>query len=273
MRLGRQIVLGGSLLVGACAPESAEVQATTRSGAEVRAAAPAAKVPAKMDAQRLVHLEARYGSPSALWGEATYKVKRLNGERLREMEVEVENAQPGTRYDLSLDGFELGAMIVNLKGEAEYEVSEEDEQLFPVGFPEPKAGSVFRVGDLMELRLEVLEQLSALEVQFTGEGGTGKVGFKVERLGDEVTREFKVKVESAMPRAVLAVSVDGVHVGDLKVDLEGEGKLAFSTKKGTPFPPAFPEHRAGSRVQVGDVFRGELLDVRAAATGGRRSDP
>jgi hypothetical protein len=271
MRKGRPHILAVSLLVWGCAPGGAEVQATTRSDAGAPAEA-AAKTPATKDVQRLVHLEARFGSPSALWGEATYKVKRVNGERFREMEVEVENAEPGSRHDLSLDGYELGAMIVNLKGEAEYEVSEEDEQLFPVGFPEPKAGSVFRVGELMELRLDELEWLTALEVRFSGEGGaSGKVGFKIERLGDEVTREFKAKLESATPRAVHAVSVDGFHVGDLRIDLEGEGKLAFSTKNGMPFPEGFPEPHAGSRVEVGDVFRGELLDVREAATGGGRS--
>lgn len=258
----RPILLAWPVFALACAPGEVEVQAKAPTDA-----GPAVESPVRSGEERLLHLEARHGDPAALWGEATYKVKRVNGERLREMEVEVENAEPGSQHALSLDGFELGTMIVDLGGEAEFEVSEEDDQLFPVGFPEPTAGSVFRVGDLMELRLVPLERLTELEVELAGEGGaSAEVGFKVERLGDEVTRAFKVKVKSARPRAVLAVSVDGVHVGDLKVDVEGEAKLAFSSMKGTPFPEGFPEPHAGSRVRVGDALDGELLDRLAEST-------
>jgi hypothetical protein len=214
----------------------------------------------------LLHLEGRSGTPDELWGEASYKVKRKNGTRIRQLELDVVNATPGVAHVLSLDGFELGKLTVKRKGSLEFEISEEDEQMFPAGFPEPKAGSVFRVGELMELHLDNLEKLTDLEAPIAGPGAlSGKVGFKIERLGSVVTREFQVKVESAPVKTVHAVTLDGVPVGELLVDLEGAGKLKYSTKEPPPFPAAFPEPHAGSTVLVGELFSGKLEDALAGA--------
>ena len=59
---------------------------------------------------------------------------------------------------------------------------------------------------------------------------------------------------------MLAVTLAGVRVGDVQVDLEGQGRLQFSSKK-APFPASFPEPEVGSTIRIGDVFAAELRDA------------
>ena len=75
-----------------------------------------------------------------------------------------------------------------------------------------------------------------------------------------MTTEFQVKVAGAGAKSVHPVKVDGVHVGDLNVDLAGKGKLLYSTLDGEPFPTGFQAPRAGAKVQVGTLYEGELRD-------------
>lgn len=213
----------------------------------------------------LLHLEGRSGNPEGLWGEASYKVKRRGGKRVRQLELDVERAPPSLAQTLTLDGFELGKVSSNRKGSLEFEIAEQDGALFPPGFREPRVGSVFRVGELMELHLDELVKLVDLEAPLAGPGTlAGKVGFEVERLGDVVTREFQVKVEMAPQKSVHPVSIDGIPVGDLVIDLEGRGKLKFSTKEPPPFPADFPEPHVDSSFQVGELVSGKLQDALAA---------
>ena len=216
----------------------------------------------------LLHLEARLLRPDGLWAEASFKVERKGGERLRDFELEIGNAPPGVAHDLALDGIALGQGVIGREGQLELEVSEEDEQLFPPGFADPKAGSILRVGELMELRFDELVELTELEAHGEGPGPlAGEVDYDVERLGDEVSRRFAVSVEHGPIATVHPVTLDGVRVGDLVLDEEGEGRLEYSTKRPWPFPASFPEPRPGSVVQVGDLFRYELRDALAGSPG------
>jgi myo-inositol-hexaphosphate 3-phosphohydrolase len=212
----------------------------------------------------LVHLEACSGKPEGTWGEASYKVERVVKQRYRKLKLDVENAQPGVAYELSLDGCALGEVITSRRGVLELEISEEDGQSFPAGFGEPKEGSVLHVAGLMDLRFQPLEKLTDLEADIAGPGElSGKVRFKIERLGDVVTREFQLKVDGAPVGTTQAVTLDGVRVADVKIDDEGKGKLKFSTKRHASFPSPFPEPHQGSVFAVGDLVRGELVDVLA----------
>jgi hypothetical protein len=214
----------------------------------------------------LVHLEGRCEGAEGLWGEVSYKVKRRGGERVRQLELDVEHAPPIVAQALTLDGFDLGKVSSNRKGSLEFEISEEDGALFPAGFREPQAGSVFHVGGLMELRFDQLVKLTDLEAVIAGPGElAGKVGFEVERLGDVVSREFQVKLENAPVKSVHPIWIDGVPVGELVIDVEGQGKLKYSSKKPPAFPDGFPEPRPGALVQIGELFRGSLADTLAPA--------
>jgi|SRR5262245_6598665 len=213
--------------------------------------------------QKVLHLEGRSGAPDGLWGEATYKVERAKGVLTKKLEVNVKKAKPGVAHVLTLDGFELGRIVTDPKGEGEFEFVEDGKNLFPEGLPEPKPGTVIKVGDLLTLELKTLEKLADLDLPIAGAGKlSGKVTFKIERLGESVTQEFQVKIAGAPPKTVHAVSLDDVRVGDLAIDLEGKGKLKYSTKEALPFPAGFPTPKGGSKVRIGEIFAGEFRDGR-----------
>lgn len=213
----------------------------------------------------LEHLEGRFGDPDALWAEASFKVKRAGGKVTKDLEIKVENAPPGVTHAVSIDGFPLGRIITRIKGEGEFSLIEAGDDFFPQGLPEPKPGSVIRIGELAELQLESLEKLMDLRADISGPGElSGKIGYKIERLGDTVTKEFRVKVTGAEVKSVHPVMLDGIHIADLTIDLSGKGKVEFSTLAGAEFPPAFREPRAGSSIEIAGIFNGELKDGLAA---------
>jgi len=245
-------------------------QSCSRSGAAPAAAppsAPSARSSAPQDGT-LLELADRFGSPESLWCEVGYKVKRKAGATTKELAIAVDKAPAGATIPVTVDGFVVGNLVTNTKGDAKLSLVENKEQLFPKGFTHPTPGSVVRVGDLIELRLKPVVWLTDLKASFTGPGkSNGKVTYKVEKVGDALTREFTVKVAGAPPKTALAVALDGVGVGDVQVDLEGQGRLRFSTKKPPLFPTAFPaEPKAGSQIRVGDLFTGPLMDEAAQAT-------
>ncbi|HET6202841.1 MAG TPA: hypothetical protein VFI25_08575 [Planctomycetota bacterium] len=215
--------------------------------------------------EKVFHLEGRFGSRGSLAGEAVYKVEREKGALTKELKVDVHGATPGASHTLTVDGFELARMVVDPKGKAKFKLIEDRKSFFPEGFPEPKPGSVVRVGELLELRLEPLERVAHLESLIAGAGPvSGKISFKVERLGKSITREFQLRISGARAKTLHAVTLDEVPIADLTIDLEGKGEIEFSNKPsakdGLPFPAQFPELRAGSRIRIGDLFAGEFRD-------------
>jgi hypothetical protein len=118
---------------------------------------------------------------------------------------------------------------------------------------------VLRIGELMELELRPLERVVDLEALVAGPGSlSGKVTFRVDRLAGEVARSLQVKVSGAPAGTVHPVSIAGVHLANLEIEDDGKGKLEFSTRKGEPFPAAFVEPADGARVQIGQLFEGQL---------------
>jgi hypothetical protein len=247
-------------------PVALTVLALCWTGCKDASSAPSADSQAQNET--LLHLEARSSAAGAPHARASYRVKRVGGELIKEFEVEVTGAQPGVAHAVTLDGHQIGRMVTDLDGEAELELGL-DGQHFPAGFDEPQAGSVLQVGEAMELRLEMLEKLVHLESVVPGGQLSGKASFKIERLAGEITREFKVKISGAPADTVHDVSLDGVRIGELSVDSDGKGKLEFSDVEGSPFPAGFPQIGADSSIQVGELFSGKLQDrlaVRSAGT-------
>jgi len=213
-----------------------------------------------------LRLEGRFGDPGTLWGVASYEVAREGGVLVKELEVEVENAPPGVRHAVTIDGRDVDEMITNLDGEGELELVDDGQSSFPEGFVEPRVGSIVRIGELMQLELGVLETLAHLQTQISGPA-SGKIAYKVERLGDVVTQRFRIKLAGGPPVTRHAVRVAGVAIGELSIDDDGEGKLEFSTKEGLVFPEGFPDLEAGAEVVIGDLFVGRLDDALATAKG------
>lgn len=106
--------------------------------------------------------------------------------------------------------------------------------------------------------LETRALLSAVMLEGGGPE-TGEADYEVE---DSET-EFEVEVENASPGAVLPVSVDGVQVGEITVDADGEGELEYSseTDEGAPFPANFPVIAEGSVVTVGSILSGTITNI------------
>ena len=212
----------------------------------------------------LLELGCKSGSPTALRAEVSYTVKRKAGVVTKEFELEVDDATPGTTHTVTLDGAAIGKMVTDAKGDAKLNLLENKTQKLPEGFPEPKAGSVIRIGEIMDLHLFALVKLKELEASIAGPDKlSGKVTFKVEQLGKDVTREFQVKIAGAPAKTVLAVTLGDVHVGDVQVDAAGTGRLQVSSKK-APLPASFPEPEVGSKIRVGDLFAGELRDANTS---------
>lgn len=240
------------VLVSACASEDGRAHAPD-------AVARAQEKEEQKDDDTLLHIGARHFLPNGLWSEATYTLELEDGKLYREFEIDVGNAQPDLACDIVLDGFAIGTVTTDHEGELELEISEEDDHAFPLGFPEPRVGSTLRIGALMTLHFEELEEVADLGAVIAGPGPlSGEVEFEVERLGSATLREFQVDVEGGPVDTVHAVMLDQVHVGDLTLDGEGCGVLEFSSKRPAPFPASFPELRPGSKVRLGDLYQGEL---------------
>ena len=246
------------LVSPSCANEQSPpaVQATS-------SASPAAVQPAAEKREgTVVHLAGRLGAPEELWIEASYKVKSEGGKLSKTLAVEIEQAPPGVAHALSLDGVELAKLTTNAKGKGEYEL----EDRFPAGFKDPAEGSVLEIGELAEIRLHVVKRETDLQADIAGQGSlTGKVSYKVERFGDAVTTEFQVKVSGAGSRAIHPVRIDGAHVGDLTVETGGKAKLEYTTPSDDPIPTGFKAPRAGSVVEIGQLWKGELRDNLVAS--------
>jgi len=262
MRSFASILAWSCLLLPACARGDSEHAIQAAESASTPAA------PAASDTREgtIFHLEGRHGTPGELWIESSYKIRRDAGKLSKTLEIDIEHAPPGVTHALTIDGFALAKLVTSSKGKAEYELTEAGDDYFPEGFREPREGSVVRVGDLAEIRLQTVHKLTDLQVDIAGPGPlTGKIGYKIERLGDQETTEFQVKLTHAEAKSVHPVRIDGTHIGDVTVDLAGKGKLLYSTLEGEPFPPGFRAPHAGSTIEVGKVYKGPLRDHLAAS--------
>jgi len=223
-----------------------------------------AEAPAAVDDARegtIFHLAGRRAEAGGLSVEVDYKVRRDAGVLSKTLALDIEHAPPGITHELTSDGFALGRLKTSSKGKAEFELSAAGDDYFPDGFAEPKEGTVVRVGALAEIRLQTVHKLTDLQLDIAGPGPlTGKAGYKVERLGEAVMTEFQVKLTHAEVKSVQPVKLDGVHVGDLTVDLAGKGRLLYSSLEGEPFPPGFQAPHSGSTVEVGELYKGQLRD-------------
>jgi hypothetical protein len=86
-------------------------------------------------------------------GEVSFKKERLAGDTHRELEIEVEDVEPGT-YDVTLDGQKLATIEIDDEGEGEMKLGGPDGDPFPADFRDPGAGSILKIGSGVEVTLE-----------------------------------------------------------------------------------------------------------------------
>jgi hypothetical protein len=202
-----------------------------------------------------VQIEGRFGKPGGVRGEIAFKIKREGGKQTETFSVSVLGAPPGVVHAVKLDGVEIGKITTDRDGEAELEFVNS----FPASFQRPVAGTTARVGELFEIVLQPLVRTVHLESSLSGKV-SGKSSYKVESLGGSSSKEFKLKVAGAPVGSVHEVRLDGVVIGELTIDDEGEGKLTFSDFEGPDFPAGFPEPKPNSVLKVGSLVTAELAD-------------
>ena len=76
--------------------------------------------------------------------------------------------------------------------------------------------------------------------------------------------ELEVEVTDLSPNSAQVIKIDGIEVGMINVNAEGEGKLVLSSQPSHsyqgPLPSGFPIVSAGSVVTVGSSLSGVFFE-------------
>jgi hypothetical protein len=87
----------------------------------------------------------------------------------------------------------------------------------------------------------------------------GEANYELKRRNDIIKREFELELENGKPGSVYEVTIDGVRIGEVKIDAAGEGKLGISDSGvEARFAEDFVEPKVGSVIKIGDIFEGPL---------------
>jgi hypothetical protein len=210
---------------------------------------------------KLLHLKAYFAAEPSLGGEVSFKVTGAEGDvaKGKEFDVDIEGGTPGDVFAVLLNGEDLGEIRIDLSGEGEMEL---DQYSLPEGFRDPEPGATVKLGDRIEVELATLETLTHLESRFEGANGTvGEISYKIEDLAGQVCKEFQLEVEDGEPGREFEVTVDGVKIGTITLDDEGEGDLRIGRGE-VEFPKEFRNPKPGSVVKVGQQFTARLDDVQ-----------
>ena len=85
----------------------------------------------------------------------------------------------------------------------------------------------------------------------------------IEDDGLGMVIEFEVEVQNAAPFTTFDLLVDGVVVGQIATDDEGEGELEFSSESDEEdqmeFPAEFPEVAVGSVITLMNAATGDVI--------------
>lgn len=110
------------------------------------------------------------------------------------------------------------------------------------------------------------ERLIDLEARFGDPTSIdGSIKYDAKRMNNVVERELEVELENGKRGDIYVVTLDGVSLGEVTIDADGEGKLDLSDDgNDAPFPADFVEPKVGSVVKVGDLFEGPMTEKVAA---------
>jgi hypothetical protein len=89
----------------------------------------------------------------------------------------------------------------------------------------------------------------------------GEANYELKQRDDVLKREFELELENGKPGSAYPVAIDGIQIGEIKIDAAGEGKFSLSDA-GTEarFPDNFVEPKVGSVLKVGDIYEGPLQE-------------
>jgi hypothetical protein len=229
-------------------------------------------------------LEAVLRGATLTHGHAQFRVTEEDGQVERELEIEIEDAPPGSSHLVVIDGQPIDEVTVDDAGRGGLRFSSQAggaDLPFPGDFPQIVVDMVIAVGSLVEGRLlpagttptddprldppdnHGQDEDVELRALLAGDGGRGFVEFESQRDGSHLRRKFDVEVSGLTPVTMYPVTINQVAVGSLTTDQQGEGKLELSTDpqdvRERPLPAGFPVVAAGDTVRVGSVLLGVLF--------------
>jgi len=211
--------------------------------------------------------------PGEEHGDAVY---RERGAR-RQLDVELEDAEPGSTHTIVVDGIDIGALTIGAlcKGEVEFDTEIEPGHVpWPTQFQMDLAeGAIITVGSTSgTLAPTAAGDDDEDDGDDDGLDDTGDDGIRMNaellsagvEHGDADYREvgtrlrLKVELEDATPGSVHMILVDGLAIGELTIGSLGEGEVEFDTRiepGHVEWPADFPD----------GLDTGAIIDVGPAA--------
>lgn len=160
-----------------------------------------------------VTFEADLTGAGAAAGEAEFNATTAK------FELEIQGATANTTFDVAIDGVVVGQITTNDEGEGELELSRvsftvNDQSTIAVGDPNSNGLSgTFVSEEAAELELTATLTSSVDDV-------SGHAEFEHQ--------EFELEIKRATANATFDVAIDGVIVGQITTNEEGEGELTLS---------------------------------------------
>lgn len=207
-------------------------------------------------------LAALVNTAGTVIGRVEFEQSPEHGDTEVELEILITNAAPGI-HDITLDGVVIGQLTVSINGAGVVEYSNQpddpDELLLPEHLPAVTAGATISVGAIASGTFRERSELPSVPLggtsaaspgsaaresgiafapstEFELEGrlsGTtlarGVVEFDREFEHGVLERKFEVEIVNAPANALLDVRINGVLVGQIQTDFQGQGELELSS--------------------------------------------
>ena len=235
-----------------------------------------------------VHLTATLSGATAATGTVGFESETEDGKTHSSFKVIVQGAAASAMLPVAINGTVVGQLNTDANGNGSLTFKSNphgpNQSPFPANFPTSLvAGDKVTVGTNLSGTLAVAsdhdhegdhddegdhdhegdDNGTRLTADLTGStSATAKVSYQTETEDSTTEAKFSVKVHGAAANAMLPVAIDGVVVGQVKTDANGDGSLVFSTNphgSQVAFPANFPTSlAAGATVTVGTDLSGTL---------------
>jgi len=194
-------------------------------------------------------------------GRAKFEVEQEHGVTQTSLAISIQGAAASSTLDVSIDGAPVGVINTDVNGVGSLRLTS--------GIPAITANSTITVGGLQGTFAApqatdnlppggVVAAKVELQANLTGPaGGVGQARLQVEPEHGATQTSFTVSVRSAAPSSTLDVAIDGVIVGRIATDANGNGRLSLNSnprKTGdVQLPANFPAVTAASKITVGTL--------------------
>jgi hypothetical protein len=230
-----------------------------------------------------VHLTATLSGPTSATGTVGFESETEDGKTHSSFKVSVQGAAANAMLPVAINGTVVGQLNTDANGNGSLTFKSNphgpNQSPFPANFPTSLAtGDKVTVGTSLSGTLAAAsdhddegdhdhegdeDNGTRLTADLTGStSATAKVSYQTETEDGTTEASFSVKVHGAAANATLPVAIDGVVVGQVMTDANGNGSLVFSTHphgSEVAFPADFPTSlAAGATVTVGTDLSGTL---------------